>query len=96
METTSAISKRELKETFELMTKDQLVNALTQKYLDCRKSEQESPVYSQKFIYWLSSGNHPFVYWLDESGEYFTDEISDKKWTIQELFTYWNTNIKDK
>ena len=56
----------------------------------------QSNGYPEKFIFWLSGGNHPFVYWSDENGEYFTDEVSDRRWLMPKLYNYWLTNIKDK
>ena len=52
------------------------------------------------FIKWLSYENHPFVPWWDvidgKRIDYFTDEINPKKWSIDELFTYWYDNVYKK
>ena len=46
-----------------------------------------------KFALWLSSGNHPFIYWIDEVAEYFTDEVSDIRYTTEDLYNHWKENI---
>jgi len=51
--------------------------------------------YPRKFVEWLSYGRHPFATWFDENGDYFTDELTDKRWSLDELYEYWKT-IKDK
>jgi len=56
--------------------------------------------YPKEFIEWLEFGNHPFVKWYDlvngEIVNFFTDEISPTKYSLDELFEYWQTNINKK
>ena len=50
--------------------------------------------YPKEFILWLFFGNHPFVQWYDNVNEYFfSDELDEKKWTLDELYQYWKTEI---
>lgn len=58
--------------------------------------EQQTRGEMFEFIKWMFFGSHPFIQWYDELGWFFTDEINDKRWTVEELFEYWKTNVKGK
>lgn len=47
-----------------------------------------------EFIEWWMFGSHPFITWFDEKGQFITDEIEPKRWTIEEIYLYWLNNIK--
>ena len=67
------------------------------KWIDDNKHHfTPSVVYPEEFVEWLSFGNHPLVQWRHDGEDYFTDEVSDKKWSISDLYEYWQLNIKDK
>lgn len=57
--------------------------------------EQKPDCYLKEFVEWLVYGSNPFVRWYDEIGDYFTDELSVKRWSLDELYAYWQT-LKDK
>jgi len=72
------------------------------KYMDMEWEECASDIeelyrdyYPKEFVEWLSYGSYPFVPWLDKEGHFYTDEFSDKRWSIDELYEHWKT-IKDK
>jgi hypothetical protein len=61
------------------------------------KESQLKQGYPKPFVLWLIFGNHPFVQWYDSPDEcFFTDEVDDKKWTLDDLLKYWIDNVKDK
>jgi hypothetical protein len=50
----------------------------------------------ERFMEWYIFGNHPFCGWYENVTEKFiSDEVSDKKWSIPELFTYWLNHINE-
>jgi hypothetical protein len=55
--------------------------------------------YEKEFIMWLSFGSHPFVPFCDmmdgKLEQWYTDEISIH-YSLDKLYLYWQTNVKDK
>jgi len=49
-----------------------------------------------EFVEWISFGSHPFVVWVDDISHYYTDELTPQRWSIEDLFAYWLTNIYKK
>jgi len=63
-------------------------------------SAEEITAHVKEFIEWKDFGDHPFVPWWDIVDEkierYYTDEIDDKHWSLDDLFQYWLDNVKNK
>ena len=55
--------------------------------------------YKKEFVEWLSFGSHPFVPFCDmmdgKLEQWYTDEISIH-FSLDALYEYWQTNVKDK
>ena len=45
--------------------------------------------YPRAFVEWLLWGDHPYVSVLDEVSGYFTDEMSDERYNVQQLYGIW-------
>ena len=58
------------------------------------KRAKEITAHIFEFIHWKDFGQNPFIDWFDEEGEFYTDEVSEKRFTIEDLYEYWLTNIK--
>jgi len=60
-----------------------------------KKTAKEIASLFGEFIEWFAFGSHPFIAWYENDNEkFFSDEVNDKKWTLDELFEYWFNNIK--
>ena len=53
-----------------------------------------------EFVEWIDFGSHPFVPWWDaENGvitKWYTDEVNEKRWTLDEVYNYWLENYKNR
>ena len=62
--------------------------------------EVEEELYPKEFVEWLNFGSHPFLATSDiidgKLVNYFTDELIDKKWFIDELFENWKNSPENK
>jgi hypothetical protein len=56
---------------------------------DVSLAAKEITAHVFEFIEWLSYGRHPFVPWYDEKGHYYTDELSDHRYSIEELYDHY-------
>jgi hypothetical protein len=66
--------------------------------MSAKEPEEElfRKVYEKEFVEWICYGSHPFVHWFDETGHYFTDELTPQRWSIDELYDYWKTLTPQK
>ena len=51
--------------------------------------ENETEMYPRAFVEWLVWGDHPFVSVYDEVGGYFTDEMTDERYNVRQLYNIW-------
>ena len=58
-----------------------------------KNAAKEITAHVIEFVEWKDFGDHPFVPWWDivdtKIERYYTDEIDDKHWSLDELFQYW-------
>lgn len=49
----------------------------------------QNETYPRAFIEWLIWGDHPFVSVYDSASGYFTDEFTDERYNIKQLYNIW-------
>ena len=78
---------------------DEISIAWSRGYMACKESyanQKHIPTdcYPKEFVLWLIDGNHPFVRWFDENGHFYTDELTDQRWSLDELYQFWIKEVK--
>lgn len=59
-------------------------------------AKTEKQMFPREFVEWWLWGSHPFVPWFDKQGAFLTDEITDKRYSLDDMYTYWRLVIEPK